>query len=155
MATDVYGYGSNALAAARERLAAYRGKIEGGVGQVKTMAEVAAGAYGAARLSAHLGGIEGKKILGMPLEVAIGAGAGVVAYTGMAGRYSEDVAAVGLGAVAGYCARAGYTAGLKTAQPPAEVAGYVGATFPGAQQLGAGLPSEWDNSMAVLDRLAV
>ena len=107
------------VAAAREKLAAYRGKAERGVGAAKTVAEVAGAGYGAAYLSGRLGGPEGKKIIGLPLEVAVGIGCAVAAASGIAGRHSEDVLAVGLGSVTAFTSRLGFTHGMAQAAPPA------------------------------------
>lgn len=137
------------IEAAKAKMARYGGRVESGIGQVKTMAEVAAGAYGAARLSAHLGGPEGKKVFGLPVELAIAGAAGVVAATGMAGAHTTDLIALGVGAAAGYTARVGFIHGLKTANPDKvpdnKVAGEIGYRRPA--ELGAPM----DEVEAILD----
>jgi hypothetical protein len=131
MALDVYSL--PAVAQARATLDRYRGKIENGIGQAQTLVEVGGAAYLAARLSAHLGGPEGKNILGVPFELVVGAACGAIAMSGSAGRHVEDVLAVGVGSIAAYSARLGFQAGLTTARPPAELpaGGQVGAFPPG------------------------
>lgn len=141
-------------------LRAHRGRLEKGIGKAKTVGEVALGSYAGARLSAHLGGPEGKKLGGViPLEVAIGIGCAGIAMSGAAGRYAEDLMAVGLGSVSGYTARLGFTAGLKTAKPPQGVVS--GSTY--YDQIGAGhagyfgapnTDDELEQAEAVLDALA-
>src|SRR5262245_57435507 len=116
-------YSMPAVAQAREALEKYRNKVEYGIGHAQTLAEVGGASYLASRLSAHLGGPDGKTILGVPLELAIGAACGALAMSGSAGKHTEDVLAVGVGAIAAYTARLGFQAGLATAQPPAEPAG--------------------------------
>ncbi|MCC7383919.1 MAG: hypothetical protein IT384_18900 [Deltaproteobacteria bacterium] len=131
MAIDVYSLPT--VAQARATLDRYRSRIESGIGQAQTLAEIGGSAYLAARLSAHLGGPEGKAILGVPIELAIGAACGALAMSGSAGRHSEDVLAAGVGAIAAYTARLGFQAGLSTSQPPeppAGVQGQIGAVAP-------------------------
>lgn len=147
-------YAGRLLASYRNR---HRGRLENGIGKAKTVGEVALGSYAGSRLSAHLGGPDGKKIAGVPLEVAVGVGCAALAMSGAAGRYSEDVLALGLGSVSGYTARLGFTAGLKTARPPAGVvAGYdpyrVGPGYVG--YVGAPTPEDMAEAEAVLDALA-
>src|SRR5262245_19296834 len=103
---------------ARSVLDKYRNRVEAGIGQARTLAEVGGGSYLTSRLSAHLGGPEGKVLMGVPLELAVGAACGALAMSGSAGRHSEDVLAVGVGAIAAYAARLGFQAGLATARPP-------------------------------------
>lgn len=121
-----------ALAAARQRLEALRtgsgqlqAGLQAGLGQTKQLGLVALGSYGASRLSHHLGGPEGKKIGGIPLELAVGGACALASMTGYAGEYSDELLNIGIGAVAGFAAKKGAEAGLKTtkATPPA-VAGY-------------------------------
>ena len=109
-----------AVVQARQTLEKYRGKIESGIGKAQTLVEVGGASYLASRLSAHLGGPEGKSILGIPIELAIGAACGAVAMSGSAGRHTEDVLAAGVGAIAAYTARLGFQAGLASAKPPAD-----------------------------------
>lgn len=127
MAVDVYR--AQALERARTALGRYRGSIESGVGQAQTVAAVGGASYLAARLSAHWGGPEGKTILGVPLELAVGAACGALAMTGSAGKHTEEVLAVGVGAIAAYTARLGFQAGLATSKPPPAGA-EVGAAHP-------------------------
>lgn len=144
-------------AAARSRLGEYRGRVESGIGQTKTMAEIVGAAAGASYLSARFGGPTGKNVLGLPIEAWIGGGAAVLALSGSAGRHSEDVMAIGVGALAGLGARYGFEQGLKHASPQVlaqaaqqsqqKVAGYVGDPgWVGATPIQA--------AEAVLDRLA-
>lgn len=116
---------NEARRAAAERLSQYRGRAiaERPVGEAKTLAEVAGAAYLVSRLSAQLGGIEGKKIGPLPLELAVAGLCVGVVLSGQAGAQTEDVAAIGVGAVAGYAARQGFTAGLAHAKPPAGAVG--------------------------------
>lgn len=131
---DVY---SSALAQYQQAAQKYRGKLEAGVGQAKTVVEVAGGAYGAARLSAHLGGPAGKKIAGLPIELWIAGGAAAASMSGHAGRHAEDLLAVGIGALSAYTARKGFEAGLATARP-ADAGGGAVQGVGCAPQLGAG-----------------
>lgn len=116
MGIDIYGM--PAVAHARASVDRYRAKIESGIGQAQTLAEIGGASYLTARLSAHLGGPDGKSFLGVPLELAVGAACGALAMSGSAGRHTEDVLAVGVGAIAAYTARLGFQAGLQTARPP-------------------------------------
>lgn len=116
MAIDIYGL--PAVAHARASVEKYRAKIESGIGQAQTLAEIGGSSYLTARLSAHLGGPEGKSFLGVPLELAVGAACGALAMSGSAGKHTEDILAVGVGAIAAYTARLGFQAGLQTARPP-------------------------------------
>ena len=116
MAIDVYK--SPAIERARSTLEKYKGRLENGIGEAQTIVAVGGASYLAARLSAQLGGPEGKTILGIPLELAIGAGCGTLAMTGSAGKHAEDVLAVGVGAIAAYTARLGFQAGMQSAKPP-------------------------------------
>ncbi|MFO0726454.1 MAG: hypothetical protein U1E65_21890 [Myxococcota bacterium] len=116
MAIDIYGL--PAVAHARASVEKYRAKIESGIGQAQTLAEIGGSSYLTARLSAHLGGPEGKAFLGVPLELAVGAACGALAMSGSAGKHTEDILAVGVGAIAAYTARLGFQAGLQTARPP-------------------------------------
>ncbi|MFO0726501.1 MAG: hypothetical protein U1E65_22130 [Myxococcota bacterium] len=116
MAIDIYGL--PAVAHARASVDKYRAKIESGIGQAQTLAEIGGSSYLTARLAAHLGGPEGKSFLGVPLELAVGAACGALAMSGSAGKHTEDVLAIGVGAIAAYTARLGFQAGLQTARPP-------------------------------------
>ena len=71
MAIDIYSL--PAVAHGRASVEKYRAKIESGIGQAQTLAEIGGSSYLTARLSAHLGGPEGKSFLGVPLELAVGA----------------------------------------------------------------------------------
>jgi hypothetical protein len=147
-----------ALAAARQSLenlkqkhGALQAGVQAGLGQTKELGLVALGSYGASRLSHHLGGPEGKKIGGIPLELALGGAAAVVAMTGYAGEYSDELLHLGIGAVAGFAAKKGAEAGLKTTKagaPPA-VAGYPAGYFgaPGTE-VGASPEEEALNAFA-------
>lgn len=53
------------LIAARNRVSTIRTQFQSGLGQAKTGGLVALGSYGAARLSAHLGGPGGAKVGGV------------------------------------------------------------------------------------------
>lgn len=136
MGIDIYGM--PAVAHARASVDRYRAKIESGIGQAQTLAEIGGASYLTARLSAHLGGPEGKSFLGVPLELAVGAACGALAMSGSAGRHTEDVLAVGVGAIAAYTARLGFQSGLQTARPP--LLGAADAQAP-QQQVGAWPPS--------------
>lgn len=140
---------------ARERLAGIRAKTNAGLGQAKTAGLVAAGAYGTARLSAHLGGPEGAKIAGLDLPLVVGGVCAVLAASGMADEYSDELLAIGIGAVSGLAAQKGFDAGVKSYKPKEAVAGYgaVGAYYPqhylspgyhqvGLSQVGAPLSDE-------------
>ncbi|MFO0722840.1 MAG: hypothetical protein U1E65_03580 [Myxococcota bacterium] len=116
MAIDIYSL--PAVAHGRASVEKYRAKIESGIGQAQTLAEIGGSSYLTARLSAHLGGPEGKSFLGVPLELAVGAACGALAMSGSAGKHTEDILAVGVGAIAAYTARLGFQAGLQTARPP-------------------------------------
>src|SRR5688572_3346046 len=91
MAIDIYSL--PAVAQARAKLERYRPKIENGIGAAQTVLEVGGASYIAVRLSAHLGGPQGKTILGVPIELAIGAACGALAMSGSAGKHTEDVLA--------------------------------------------------------------
>ena len=136
MGIDIYGM--PAVAHARASVDRYRAKIESGIGQAQTLAEIGGASYLTARLSAHLGGPDGKSFLGVPLELAVGAACGALAMSGSAGRHTEDVLAVGVGAIAAYTARLGFQSGLQTARPP-----MLGAADAQAQQpqVGAWAPN--------------
>jgi len=127
-ALDIYSL--PAVTHARATLEKYRGKIEYGVGRMQVLAEIGGASYLAARLSAQLGGPEGKTIVGLPIELAIGAACGALAMTGSAGKHAEDVLALGVGAIAAYTSRLGFEAGLANAKPPAEPAGQVAGAAP-------------------------
>lgn len=116
MAIEVYR--AQAMEKARSALGRYRGQIESGIGQAQTVATVGGASYLAARLSAHWGGPDGKNVMGVPLELAIGAACGALAMSGSAGKHTEEVLAVGVGAIAAYTARLGFQAGMNTARPP-------------------------------------
>jgi hypothetical protein len=154
---DVYRLRS--MDAARARLAAYRATAQNGeMGDtVKALAEVGLGAYAASRISAQLGGPEGKKILGVPVELAI---AGAAAWYAMDGGndYAPDVLAVGMGALSAYAARKGYEHGLARAKPPASVSGWPGYTEIGAghncHALPSGVAGPIEQIERELDRLA-
>ncbi len=118
MALDVYNSALSQYQAAANK---YRGRIEAGVGQAKTVVEVAGGAYGAARLASHLGGPTGKKYAGIAVELWIGGACAGLAMSGHAGKHADDLLAVGIGAVSAFTARKGFEAGLSSYRPPAEV----------------------------------
>lgn len=111
------------LAAAQEKVATLKGQVRNGVGQAKTAALVTGGAYGAARLSAQLGGPEGAKVLGLDLPLVMGGACALLSMSGMAGEHSEDVLAVGVGALAGYAAQKGFNHGMESHKPKAAVSG--------------------------------
>lgn len=114
------------LAAAREKISHYQKGVERHVGLAKTGAEIVGASYLAARLSARLGGIEGKTLFGFPLEAVVGGACLAASVSGAGGAYAEDLAAVGVGALSAVSARRGFAAGLKDANPPAQVSGGFG-----------------------------
>ena len=138
------------LIAARNRLQGAKAHFQDGLGQAKTAGLVALGAYGAARASAHLGGPEGAKVFGVDLPLAVGGACALVAMSGWAGEYTDEVLAVGIGAVAGLAAQKGFDAGMKTHKPKgaevsgyySEAAGYMGPGAYGYPQVGAPLDGE-------------
>lgn len=127
------------LIAARNRVSNIRSQFQSGLGQAKTGGLVALGSYGAARMSAHLGGPGGAKIAGVDLPLAVGGACALISMSGWAGEYSDEVLAVGIGAVAGYAAQKGFDAGMKSHKPAAAVAGYeYPAAPPSTGYVGAG-----------------
>jgi hypothetical protein len=134
---DLYLY--PALANARARVDEYRDKTKALVARNRDtlsealfVAEVGGTSYAVARLSGG-GGPEGRTVLGVPVELLIGAalgGAGLV-LIGRADRAPQaesaknealagHLLAVGAGAIAAYTSRLGFEAGLAGAKPPEE-----------------------------------
>jgi hypothetical protein len=128
---------------ARAQLEQYRGKAKALATQQRDtvkealfVGEVVGAGYAVSRLSAHLGGPEGRSVLGVPIELGTGAmlgGLGLLMIARRAATPAEAVEsaasakeeaiaghllALGAGAVAAYTSRLGFEAGLKTAKPP-------------------------------------
>lgn len=128
----------------------------GVVASVKTLTELAGGAWLASAMSAKFGGPGGQKLFGMPVELvgAIGCGlvAGGLAATGSGlAKYSGDILAIGVGSAIGYAGRDGFNRGLKHAAPPG-----VGYMPPYAPTASIGAPGGGDNiqqAEQVLDHL--
>lgn len=151
---SVYNHPSVIAAKQRVNRTTAKAQLQAGLGQTKTAALVAGGAYGAARLSAYLGGTEGKKIMGVPLPLAIGGVCAALGASGMAGEYGDEIMTLGLGAVAGYASQKGFNAGMADHKPQAAVSGveignYVPEGYEGYDQatrpiVGAPLTEEDD-----------
>lgn len=134
---DLYLYPG--FAHARARADEYRDKAKALVAKNRDtisealfVAEVGGTSYAVARLSGG-GGPEGRTILNMPVELAIGAalGAAGIALIARADKGSREesaqhqqwaghLLAVGAGAIAAYTSRLGFEAGLAKAKPPAD-----------------------------------
>lgn len=131
----------SALSDARSQISAYRSRATSTVGTVKTAAEVLGGAAGAAFISGRMGGPDGYRVFGMPVELALGAGLALV--SGQAGDHQADVLAAAVGAGCAYAARKGFEMGLKAKLE----------TVPGAKTSGVGA-SPYGSAASALDDLA-
>ncbi len=89
------------------------GKARSGAAQLVRTAEVAAGAFGTAALSARRGGAGGAQIFGMPIELILAVGFYGVGMFGVAGEFSDDLSNFGDGALGAYLATEGRKVGLR------------------------------------------
>ena len=92
---------------ARNATAKFESKVE----TVVETLEATGGAYAMGVLQGRFP--DKREIMGIPIELAIGAGLHVAGFAGLAGRSSSHLHAFGTGALAAYAVRAGQVLGQK------------------------------------------